>query len=267
METGHTQEDHDEEKAAIEKIHTGKIDISGNVAEHNPLANAPDSIADLHEKANSKITTDKIIIPVDSFPQYSEAEIGIHVNSPEKNQEAIKSGRDQANKFDDVFPDDKKGAKKDDKKAPKKAEPKKKGGGLFGLFKKKEPVEKKKADAKKGDTKKEEPARPSLLDKTAEPLDPLKNEDIDIEMEPISDKKATDTKIAADDTKTPEKAKVSKEPEHKDAGPDIHHDINGNYHKAAWNEEKPDNCAVKFGRRLFNKWYPYHPVLAHTDWA
>ncbi len=148
MET-HTIEDHHEEKApAIEKIHTGKIDISGNVAEHNPEAIAHDSIADLHEKANAKITTDKIIIPVESFPQHSEAEIGIHVNSPDKNQETIKSGRDQANKFDDVFPDDKKkddkkGAKKDDKKAPKKAEPKKKGGGLFGLFKKKEPVEKK----------------------------------------------------------------------------------------------------------------------------
>jgi hypothetical protein len=40
------------------------------------------------------------------------------------------------------------------------------------------------------------------LDKTAEPLDPLKNEDIDIEMESNSDKKAFDTKVTADDTKT-----------------------------------------------------------------
>ena len=73
---------------------------------------------------------------------------------------------------------------------------------MFGLFKKKEPVEKKTNDVKKGDTKKEEPARPSLLDKTAEPLDPLKNDDIDIEMESNSDKKAFDTKATADDTKT-----------------------------------------------------------------
>ena len=89
-------------------------------------------------------------------------------------------------------------------------------------------------------------------------------------MESNSDKKAFDTKVTADDTKTkatPQKAKLTKEPDHKDEGPDIHHDINGNYHKAAWNEKKTDNCAFKFGKRLFNKWYPYHPVLAHTDWS
>jgi hypothetical protein len=86
----HTQDDHYEAKAAqIEKLPTGKIDISGHVAEEQQQQKPPsqDSIADLHDQKN--IPSGKIFIPVESFPQqHSDAEIGIHAaNSGNKAKE------------------------------------------------------------------------------------------------------------------------------------------------------------------------------------
>lgn len=167
-----------------------------------------------------------------------------------------------------MFPEEPAAKKKDDK--AKKAEPKKKGGGLFGFFKKKQPA------APKEEVKKPEvandngrPSGVSLLNDSAKSIDPLKHEDVDIELEPnqnkASDRKAADPKVAAD-------SKPATDMDFDAAGAhaehnDIHHDINGKVHKAAWAEPKPDNCLMSFGKRLFKRWFPYHSVLPQTEWA
>lgn len=95
-------------------------------------------------------------------------------------------------------------------------------------------------------------SRASALNNTAMSSDPLKHEDIDIESDrgdgmKFSDKKGDDEA----DPANPKTADDKENPNHVD----IHYDVNGNYHKAEWNEDASkkvtENCCFKIGKRLF----------------
>jgi len=95
---------------------------------------------------------------------------------------------------------------------------------------------------------------------------PLKHDDIDIEVEPNNDKEI-DPCMEFKKDKVTAPAKVNRGKVHKYEQKDIHTDVNGNHHKAAWAEEKKDNCLIGISKRFFTKWFPYYSVLPHTDEA
>lgn len=77
-------------------------------------------------------------------------------------------------------------------------------------------------------------SRASTLNNTALSSDPLKHEDIDIESDRGDGMKFSDKK--GDDEAVPAKLKTADDKANTNHV-DVHYDINGNYHKAEWNED------------------------------